>query len=59
MIVHSWNNGSPNKRTGAGYGIEISEIDREKYFDKKWGEIVLEFNDGTKTNINLPLNTSD
>jgi len=36
MIVSGWNNGSPNNRTGAGYGIRISKKDRDKYFRREW-----------------------
>ena len=28
MIVSGWNNGSPDNRTGAGYGIRLSKEDR-------------------------------
>ena len=31
MIVVGWNNGSPNNRTGAGYGVRIVREDRDMY----------------------------
>ena len=41
MLVTAWNKGNYNP-SGAGYGIRISKIDRDKYFKKKWKYIVLE-----------------
>lgn len=38
MIVSGWNNGSPNNRTGAGYGIRISKDDR----DEEWDSVEIE-----------------
>ena len=32
MIVVGWNNGSPNNRTGAGYGVRIVREDRDMVF---------------------------
>lgn len=42
MIVVGWNNGSPNDRTGAGYGIRITRADRDRYFEKSWKSVIIE-----------------
>lgn len=42
MIVSGWNNGSPNNRTGAGYGIRLSKKDRDKYFRREWKIVEIE-----------------
>jgi len=41
MIAVGWNNGSPNNKTGAGYGIRITRRDRDKFFDKSWESVTL------------------
>ncbi|MEQ9618429.1 MAG: hypothetical protein RIG61_04570 [Deltaproteobacteria bacterium] len=53
MKVYAWNNGSPNNKSGTGYGIEISEKDRGKYFDESWTKVVINFNDGNSTNVRI------
>ena len=42
MIVTAWNNGNHYK-TGAGYGVKISIVDRTKYFRKSWAYVEIEF----------------
>lgn len=42
MIVKGWNRGSPNNRTGGGYGIAIVPEDRDKYFRKTWISVIVE-----------------
>ncbi len=42
MIVTGWNNGSPDDRIGAGYGIRITR-DQDRYFKKSWASIVMGF----------------
>jgi hypothetical protein len=42
MIIAGWNNGLHNK-TGSGYGIRISREDREKYFQRVWDSVIVEF----------------
>jgi len=44
MIVTTWNNGAFNK-SGAGYGVRILKEDRDKYFDKSWGSVFVQFED--------------
>jgi hypothetical protein len=41
MIVIGWNNGSPNNRTGAGYGLKIDAEDRNRFFRQNWKNILL------------------
>ncbi len=53
MIVAGWNNGSPNNKTGAGYGIRITRQDQERYFKKSWSSITIEFDNGDSVDIRL------
>ena len=53
VIVSGWNNGSPNNRTGAGYGIRISKEDRDKYFRREWDFVEIELENGEVVRINL------
>jgi len=53
MKVHAWNNGSPNNKTGAGYGIAISKTDRDKYFKRSWEYVILQFEDGDNVKVKL------
>ena len=41
MIVVAWNNGAHN-RNGSGYGFKVQAADRDEFFQKEWGTIVLE-----------------
>jgi hypothetical protein len=36
MVVRGWNNGRPNNRTGAGYGVRVARSDRDRYFHREW-----------------------
>jgi len=36
MRARGWHNGSPNRRTGAGYGLIIAQRDRDAHFQKDW-----------------------
>jgi len=40
MKATAWNNGK-HHASGAGYGIKISRVDRDKYFNKKWKYIYI------------------
>lgn len=53
MIVTGWNNGSPNNKTGAGYGIRLKIKDRNKYFKPSWKEVIIEFDDALPTEVKL------
>ena len=46
MIVVGWNNGSPNNRTGAGYGVRIVREDRDMYFQNTWSSVIIELDNG-------------
>lgn len=41
MIVTAWNNGA-HSRKGIGYGIRISDEERDLYFKKDWDIVLLE-----------------
>jgi uncharacterized membrane protein YkvA (DUF1232 family) len=53
MQVKGWNNGSPNNKTGADYGIRLTREDRDKLFKKSWKTISLELGDESVVNVNL------
>jgi hypothetical protein len=41
VLARAWSNGSP-RSTGAGYGIRISIIDRDRVFDPGWPTIEID-----------------
>lgn len=41
MIVTGWNNGK-RRPNGSGYGIKINAKDRDEYFKRDWGNVILE-----------------
>jgi len=53
MIVVGWNNGSPNNRTGAGYGIRMVREDRDMYFQKTWPSVIIELDTGDLLDVRL------
>ena len=53
MEVKGWNNGSPNNKTGAGYGIRLTRKDRDKFFKKPWKTVTLELADESVVDVNL------
>lgn len=53
MIGTIWNNGDYNQ-SGAGYGIKIKELDRDKFFSREWQSVFLKLegqNDKIEVNI--------
>jgi hypothetical protein len=52
LIVAGWNNGSPDNKTGAGYGVRLSPSDRDNYFQKNWKTVTVFF-DGASVDCNL------
>ncbi len=52
MQARGWHNGSP-RRSGAGYGIRISKVDRDRYFVPGWDDVELEFPDGQRVEVDL------
>ena len=53
MIVSGWNNGSPDNRTGVGYGIRMSRGDRDEYFDPEWSSVMIELEGMGETEVNV------
>jgi len=53
MIVSGWSDGSPNNRTGAGYGIRMSRRDRDEYFDPEWSSVTIELEGMGETEANV------
>jgi hypothetical protein len=41
FIVTTWNNGD-HQPSGGGYGLKVSEADRDRYFRREWSDVVLE-----------------
>ena len=52
MHATAWSNGSPTP-SGAGYGLKIIQVDRDRFFSRAWTEVVVELPDGTSTSIHL------
>jgi hypothetical protein len=42
MIVTAWKNGTPSL-SGAGYGVKLDADDRDRFFQRDWETIELEF----------------
>ena len=40
MIVTAWNNGEHHE-SGSGYGLRVDKRDRDRYFRREWGSVVL------------------
>ena len=53
MIVVVWSNGSPNYRTGSGYGIRIDQTDRDENFTRGWPSVSIEFEGGDEVDISI------
>lgn len=41
MFVTAWNNGQ-HLSSGAGYGLKITPVNRDRYFKKEWQSVILE-----------------
>ena len=41
MIVTAWNNGQ-HHASGAGYGLKVRTVDRDRYFLPRWHTVLLE-----------------
>ena len=53
MIVTAWNNGK-HHQSGAGYGIKISEQDRDRFFQRKWNSVILLLgNESSSVEVNI------
>lgn len=40
MITKAWNNGS-HRASGAGYGLRISRVDRDRHFRRDWSRVTV------------------
>lgn len=52
MKVRAWSNGRP-LRTGAGYGVRLSDRDRDQYFDPEWREVTVDLDRGETVSVSL------
>jgi hypothetical protein len=52
IIGKGWYTGPRNYNTGAGFGISISKIDRDKLFAKEWKFVILKL-DGFRKEIRI------
>ena len=48
FLVTAWNNGSW-RESGAGYGLRVSRVDRDKNFVRDWGEIEALLGDSSRS----------
>ncbi|MCK4416801.1 MAG: hypothetical protein KAV99_01370 [Candidatus Latescibacteria bacterium] len=53
MIVVGCNNGSPNDRTGAGYGIRVTREHRDRYFERGWPSVTIELDKENMVKVDL------
>ena len=53
MKVVGWDNGSPNNRTGEGYGIRIVPKDRDRYFQRTKSSVIIELENGNLVKVKL------
>ena len=53
IVAFGWNNGSPDNRTGAGYGIRLSKEDRDRYFQREWDSVEIELENGELVKVRL------
>jgi len=52
MTVTGWNNGDWNA-SGAGYGVRISRLDRDKHFKQEWSSITVKIDGHKPTAVKL------
>jgi len=55
MRVTGWSNGQPLP-TGAGYGVRLSDHDRDDHFDHGWHQVVVILDEGES--VSVPLSKS-
>lgn len=51
MEVTAWNNGRYHP-TGAGYGLKISAIDRDRHFVRAWKSVFIRLPNGADIEVN-------
>ncbi len=47
----AWNNGK-HRSSGAGYGIKVSVVDRDRNFKKGWQSVIVHLPSGTQVEVN-------
>jgi hypothetical protein len=52
MIVTAWNNGKHHS-SGAGYGLKLDPSDRDRYFRRAWGHVLIELPNGVRATANI------
>ena len=50
--VRAWSNGRPLP-TGAGYGVRLSDHDRDEHFDPQWREVLVDLGEGESVPVSL------
>jgi hypothetical protein len=55
MYATAWHNGG-EPREPAGYGLKFAKVDRDRYFESEWDDIVLELE--SAGSITLPLSAA-
>lgn len=50
MWVTAWSNGSPT-RSGAGYGLRVAPLDRDRHFRREWEYVEVELAGSDRTTI--------
>ncbi len=53
MIVSAWKIGTPNIKTGSGYGIRIKLKDRDRYFSRDWSSVRIRIENGREFDANI------
>ena len=53
MKVKSWNNGSPNLKSGSGFGIRIKKADRDIFFKKNWDKVEITIENETPFTLKI------
>jgi hypothetical protein len=53
MEVTGCSSGSPNNRTGGGYGIRLSRVDRDRWFRREWSRVTLHIEGRGEVEVNV------
>ena len=53
MLVKGWKTGTPDMRTGSGFGLKISLADRAAFFKHNWKSVEIELSPGQSFTVNL------
>lgn len=53
MIVTGWSMGSPNLRTGTGFGVRLSVADRDQQFCRSWHSLTVLLEGGAGIQVNI------